>query len=736
MRQPGAGSRRAQAARASLAGLLAIAALICLASAAAAQVVSAEGVSVGLQPRSTSLSEGEGVTGFESANGSPIVSSSAVTAIYWDPKDLYHGDWQGIVDRFLRNMGQASGSLGNVFAVDTQYTDLEGEHAASHTSFAGSYTDTDSYPSGECTDPAPLVEGDAVTCLTSKQIEDELKTFVKDHSLPTGMSNVYYLLTPPGVTVCLGAGSADCSDYLGEAEAGNPSYAGSFCSYHSDIEPGLGGAGSASTILYGVVPWIAGGLGDYHLGAKNRTAEYRCQAGGWTPGLIEEPPELKEEKPTQQEPNQTGRGPDGSFDTGLADLIVSQIGVEQQDIVTDPLLNAWQTAGGREVTDVCRNFFAPARGGSNAPLPNTGAGNLYNQVLSEGAYFVNDSFNLAGTELSYPGIPCLNSVALSPSFTTPTDVNAGEIVGFDGMESDIALNQGTTYSGGKPAVTYPTFEWNFGDGSSVKGYAPGAPSKNSPETTLCELPWESPCAASAFHTYAYGGTYEVTLTVTDVGGNIASVSKTITVDGPPPPSGPGSGSSGASGSSSASGSGSGSGAGSNAGPGSGGSLGVTGTAGTSSSPGGTAKSAKPGAGHKPKAATIPLPKPVATAIIATTSLTKAIEAGLKVRYSVNQQVAGHFEVLIPTRVARRLKIEGRPVTGLPKGAPKQTLIAYALLITTRKAHGTMNIVIPARIGSHMARLHHVTLILRLVVRNASRSRPKKTLLQTAVKLRR
>ena len=35
-------------------------------------------------------------------------------------------------------------------------------------------------------------------------------------------------------------------------------------------------------------------------------------------------------------------GPDGSPDTGLADLIVSQIGVQQQNIVTDPLLNAWQ----------------------------------------------------------------------------------------------------------------------------------------------------------------------------------------------------------------------------------------------------------------------------------------------------------------------------------------------------------------------------------------------------------
>ena len=40
---------------------------------------------------------------------------------------------------------------------------------------------------------------------------------------------------------------------------------------------------------------------------------------------------------------------------GLADLIVSQIGVQQQNIVTDPLLNAWQDSAGNEVTDECRN---------------------------------------------------------------------------------------------------------------------------------------------------------------------------------------------------------------------------------------------------------------------------------------------------------------------------------------------------------------------------------------------
>ena len=55
-------------------------------------------------------------------------------------------------------------------------------------------------------------------------------------------------------------------------------------------------------------------------------------------------------------------GPDGFYDAGLADLIINQIAVQQQDIVTDPLLTAWQDSAHNEVTDECRNFFVPTTG--------------------------------------------------------------------------------------------------------------------------------------------------------------------------------------------------------------------------------------------------------------------------------------------------------------------------------------------------------------------------------------
>ncbi len=154
-----------------------------------------------------------------------MVTSNKTYAIYWDPTDNYHGDWQGVIDTFFQNMGTASGSRGSVFAVDAQYTDAANQHADYAATFQGAYTDTDPYPTSEqCVDPHPL-EGNnypwnepaAITCITNTQIETELKTFIGDHKLPMGIGTIFYLLTPPGVTVCLDKGGPEghCSDFHG-----------------------------------------------------------------------------------------------------------------------------------------------------------------------------------------------------------------------------------------------------------------------------------------------------------------------------------------------------------------------------------------------------------------------------------------------------------------------------------------------------------------------------------------
>jgi hypothetical protein len=867
---------------------------------------------------------------FENPDGNPVLHETDTYAIYWDPKDEYHGDWQHLIDTFLHDVGASSGAatasngaLNTVFAVDAQYTDKGNKPAYYRSTYRAAYTDTTKYPtSGNCTAPAPSEIGPSIACLTDKQLQEQLTTFISQHKLQKGMGAIYYLLTPPGVTLCLesGATPTHCSDYnrsTPEKEAGeykSASFQNSFCSYHSDINPETG---DENTILYAAIPWSAGGLGD---GSLNPIPAYFCQDGGFNPTSkpIEQKEKAKEktakekaeftektpeerhkqeklealEGPHQEEPNQ-GSCPsaDGWCDAGLADVIISQIGAEQQNIVTDPLLNAWHDGAGNEVTDECRNFFAPA-GGGVAANEETGAGTLENQTLGGDSYYLNDAFNLAAFKLSYPGVPCVGGSNLVPLFTAPNPVDVGQIVGFDGMESDITLDAGTAYSAlGAPEKNYATYTWNFGDGSrgdktpEVSGYAPGAP--------VCESPWlsEEPpasrkppglwigCAASAFHPYQYGGTYEVTLTVRDVGGNEASVTKAITVVGAPTvetqaassttetsatlnatvnpeggevseckveygttsaygssaacvPSPPGSGTSPIAVSASVTGltanttyhfrivaknsvgksEGSdetfktppipppsvvtkpasevtqtsatlnatvnpngvevseckfeygsttayGSSAPCSSLPGSGSSpvavsASVTGlSASTSYHFRVDAKnSVGSGEGSDEALKTLAVPSspgpsllqplatpalaPVASAAVLSRSLGNALSGGLVVRYFVNEQVAGNFEVLLSRSIADRLGIRGPAATGLPAGSAPSIVIAKAILVTTKGGHSTIKIQFSKATAKRLRRLNRVSLMLRLVVRNGSSQGRASTTVLSVVNLTR
>lgn len=687
-------------------------ALTIAAAPASALVVEVGGTKFGVQRHSApeALFENEELEPWTFANaaGNPVVHQNSTYVVYWDPDYRYLDPWVEVIDQFFQNVSSASGSLPSVFAVDTQYTDKTNKPAYYRSAFRGSYSDKAPYPSPEgCEDPHPLGEGDAITCLSAKQVREQLESFIAREGLPKGMETIYYVLTPPGVTVCTdeGASASHCSS--------NSASAKSFCSYHAAVSPTNPISGDKNTILYGVIPWIGGGFGDPLLHPSSQTEAYDCQDGGFDPsskpiekkekskvknkkeieerekivneGTQEEKEKVeKEEKaeelagPHQEEPNQTScpNVYDGGCDIGLADIIISQIGSEQQDIVTNPLLNGWQDKNHNEAVDECRNVFGLVLGGSVAANEESGAGTLFNQSLDKGNYYLNDAFNAAAYRIYQPGVGCLHHVNLVPAFTAPTPVNHEEIVGFNGLESNVALNAAASFVGGVEKPTYATYTWNFGDGSpKVSGYSPGAP-------PCSEATWLSPCAASVFHAYKYGGAYEVTLTVRDVGGNEASVSHQITVVGPPsPPPSPGSG------------------AGASAGA-----AGASPGAGSSSTLGATTKP--------------PVPGPVATQAVVSRSLARTLRGGLIVRYSVNQQATGRFEVLLAASTANRLGLHLPLATGLPAGTPQQVVVARALLVTTRAGRSTLKIQFGKITARRLRRLHSVSLMLRLNLRNA------------------
>jgi hypothetical protein len=714
----------ARRARRGLALALASAALVAALLAAAAPAgaivaavkTGASTTTVGLQQRTQTnwpanklIVEGSPAS-FANESGHVVLHGANVYAIYWDPQNLLHHEWLAKIDNFLQRMGASSGSQTVPFADIPQFRDRTNTGAVYKYVFEGSYSDTAKYPAAGCADPNPSFTSTPITCLTDAQLREQLQSFIPTHGLVRGMGTIFYLLLPPGVAVCVDAAATRCSDFKVSAseeekeERKSAGYKESFCSYHSVISPTNEVSGDGNTILYAVIPWSAGTAGAEGLEPPHEPEPekrvykeaFDCQDGGWDPSKHEEKPEKPKEQteaekeafnkatteekarlakqrvlegPHIEEPNQEieneGKGEWGDHAAGLADLIINQIAIEQANTVTNPLLNAWQDLLGREVTDECRDVFAntvgEGNGGSIEGSVNAGfhteAGNLSNVGLSSpelGAL----RYYIQNMFSLTGGGKCEGGAALVPRFTAPNPVNANEVVLFDGMESTVGLLETQAFApSGPPTRTYAQFSWNFGDGTpEVKGYAPGAP--------LCELPWLTPCAASILHAYASSGTYRVTLTVTDVAGNTAHVSHPVTVYGP---LGYGSG---------AGGSGAGSSAAGKGGP------------------------------------------PLASVSVLSHSLRSMLRSGLLILYSVNERVTGRFEVLLDKRVAHKLHLRAPTATGLAKDTPAQMVIGKSILVTLGGGHSKMRIQLPRSVTSRMERLHSVSLILRLVVRNA------------------
>lgn len=592
--------------------------------------------------------------------GGPVIKESDTYAIYWDPVGAYRADWLSLIDRYFHDVGAASGQLGNVFSINSQYTGPQKTRAAYNSTFRGAYTDTDRYPtSGNCKEP----EGEPV-CLTDAQIQAELRQFVKANGLPTGVDVIYFLLTPPGVTVCLDGGEkGNCSDSTSALEPNG------MCGYHSAIEPK-----STSPVVYGVQPWIAGDAGHIlnELPLKTATptsAVLACQNG-------------------QQlvEPNQTGgRSPYDDFETGLADVIINDLSIEQSNIVVDPLLNAWYQEGtGAEQSDACQRTFSPAPEELPKAPETTHALTLSNEAVNADRYYLQWAFSSVGVT-SGKGAVCWEGTELLPRFTAPNPVNAGDVVAFDANESGMTLDANLTDVLANEPYEAPIYRWSFGDGSpTVSGVQ----------------------YASVFHSYAYGGEYEVTLTVTDSGGNTASFSKAVTVVGPPPPVvSPGTGLKGSP---------------------------------SGSSPSTTSPSTGPVSGPSPSHGPVPSSSssstPKLSESVPSHSLRKALRHGLKVRYDVNEQVAGSVEVLLAATTAKRLGIHGVAATGLPKSYPRSVIVGYAVLVTTKAGHGTLHLQFAGSVARRLASQHRVKLTLRFLVHSAGRH-PKTASTLTAVVLK-
>jgi PKD domain-containing protein len=237
--------------------------------------------------------------------GGPVLHSNRTHVIFWQPAGsglTFEPGYESLIETFLRNVAADSRSGGSVYGLTGQYTDAQGP-AAYVSSYGGAVVARDPLPPNGCTEPS-TGPGWSV-CLTDEQLQREIEHVMRTDDLPTGPTDVYFLVTPNGLGDCEDSSSTACA--LGGDATG-------YCAYHSQTDDGL--------VLYAVIPYNA--------------VPPHCDSGN-------------------PRPNRS-----------TADPALSTISHEHSEMVTDPVGNAWVDSSGNEVGDLCLTSFGPNLGGSGA----------------------------------------------------------------------------------------------------------------------------------------------------------------------------------------------------------------------------------------------------------------------------------------------------------------------------------------------------------------------------------
>ena len=287
---------------------------------------------------------------------------------------------------------------------------------------------------------------------------------------------------------------------------------------------------------------------------------------------------------------------------------MSSLAQSETAAIVDPSFTGWFGQDGLEVND------------EDACQP-MGSG-LDSTTLSGTSYFLQREFNNAAVIDSDPAtyFGCVPDVNLAPSFVAPSAIELGDRLDLNGSATESTLE-----------VPNGNYQWNFGDGSTATG-------------------------PSVEHTYGAAGTYTVTLTTIDRGGNAVTATQQVqvlTANGlPAPPPSP---------------------------------------ATTPSTPTGGATAG----GFVVKLRLLPQ------------GLQGAARKGIALQVSSNEAADGLAQIMISRRAARRAHIK----------AGRHTLVIVGVGTVSGIKSGTilLRLHLNAGMATKLARLHHVNLTVRLLL---------------------
>ncbi|HET6869517.1 MAG TPA: PKD domain-containing protein [Solirubrobacteraceae bacterium] len=432
-------------------------------------------------------------------HGGSVIHQNETYVLTWDPDRRYWATTRQFVQQFLSDVATSSGGFGSPFAVTPQYTDGSGR-AQNKSVFAGGCTDF----GNNTGDPSQNV----YTCQFGANRPSGTGNNYPPNGCPKSGNNVWGanpngpLNTGASNDVCLTDAQIQTELVNMLPQMGLPG--GNLPGYTPLVDvltpPGVevcldssGHACSANSATNANEALFC----SYHNVIDLNGTEIPYVVQPWTA--------------------QWGKGvgcdePDAANITLPVDVtqlarqvgakLVSPLAEGELAAITDPGMNGWFGSGPTNGAEISDNGCGP--------LTNS----LDNVTLGGDPYVIQREFNNAGAIETDPNaLPCTDWVNLQPEFVVPGPVEPGDNILLDGSvtASTLMIHNGD-------------YKWNFGDGTTGTG-------------------------PSVYHTYASGGNYQVTLQVTDRGGNTATITQTVPVlgsNGQPVPSTPPSGGNGSS----------------------------------------------------------------------------------------------------------------------------------------------------------------------------------------------
>ena len=489
------------------------------------------------------------------------MQTTALTAVFWNPTGAslsYPIGYQGEIEQFLADVEANSGKESDFFSVLPQYYE-EASGKINHVTYSvtvePAQNDTTGLPTGtgeKCTSPFNASR----PCVTDLGVQRQLVSYIKAHSLPTGIGHEYVVFFPPGMESCFaetGPEAAICSGKY-------------YCGYHGSLE-----AGTAKEVEYANEPDNADP--QYGLGCL---PEEGLKAGYAT---IDS---------TSHEVSESVTDPEvGSEIAGKERLSW----YDKNRLYVEPLEEEFEYG---EIGDMCAYEY---RQGDEALeyLSENGAfdsNGTPNQTINGHQYLLQLEWDNAHSTCSLSAEAALTKATFTDGATGPTPT--GQPISFDGTGSHGPADKHIK-------STIETYEWNWGDGSVTSTKSPmvehayastqgavrrtftvtlkvidgngdnnstshsveiedrsptaaftpplgatagtttqldGSPSSD-PDGTIAQYKWSfgdgSGATGSApTHVYANPGEYTVTLEITDDAGETASVSHSVSVGVAPP----------------------------------------------------------------------------------------------------------------------------------------------------------------------------------------------------------